>query len=211
MNQELVCNRNYVLKKVLSNENYTNIIKDMIQSILEIDIQKISLNSYIDILEKYIPAYQKMGVVDVRVMTKKGEEFNIGIQFIDGKHIQKKIALYYLFVHSNQIYYEDQRKTAKTITINILDFTYYQTLEYHKIEFLNKFKSIDFSEENAETHIVELPKFKINNDKKMSKQEQWIAYFKGADTKVIEKIKEENIYIKYLDELVKEYWKKEKI
>lgn len=84
-------------------------------------------------------------------------------------------------------------------------------MEYHKIEFLNKFKSIDFSEENAETHIVELPKFKINNDKKMSKQEQWIAYFKGADAKVIEKIKEENIYIKYLDELVKEYWRKEKI
>ena len=211
MNQELVCNRNYVLKKILSNENYKNIIKDMIQSILKIDIQKIGLNSYIDILEKYIPAYQKMGVVDVRVMTKKGEEFNIGIQFVDGKHIQKKIALYYLFVHSNQIYYVDQRKIAKTITINILDFTYYQTLEYHKIEFLNKFKSIDFSEENAETHIVELPKFKINNDKKMSKQEQWIAYFKGADAKVIEKIKEENIYIKYLDELVKEYWRKEKI
>ncbi len=43
----------------------------MIQSILKIDIQKIGLNSYIDILEKYIPAYQKMGVVDVRVMTKK--------------------------------------------------------------------------------------------------------------------------------------------
>ena len=99
MNQELVCNRNYVLKKILSNENYKNIIKDMIQSILKIDIQKIGLNSYIDILEKYIPAYQKMGVVDVRVMTKKGEEFNIGIQFVDGKHIQKKIALYYLFVH----------------------------------------------------------------------------------------------------------------
>ena len=76
-----------------------------------------------------------------------------------------------------------KEKIAKTITINILDFTYYQTLEYHKIEFLNKFKSIDFSEENAETHIVELPKFKINNDKKMSKQEQWIAYFKGADAK----------------------------
>ena len=40
MNQELVCNRNYVLKKILSNENYKNIIKDMIQSILKIDIQK---------------------------------------------------------------------------------------------------------------------------------------------------------------------------
>ena len=45
----------------------------------------------------------------------------------------------------------------------------------------------------------------------MSKQEQWIAYFKGADTKTIETIKEKNIYIKYLDDLVKEYWKKEKI
>lgn len=211
MNQDLICNRNYVLKKVLSNENYTNILKDFIQSILNIDIQKIKMNTYIDTLEKYIPAYHKMGVVDVRVTTKNEEEFNIGIQFINGKHIQKKIALYYLFVHTNQIYYEDHRNTAKTITINILDFTYYQNLEYHRKEILNKFKSIDFSEERAETHILELPKFKVNNENEMSKKEQWIAFFKGVDISTMEKIKEENIYIKYLDELVKEYWKKEKI
>lgn len=211
MNHELICNRNYVLSKILSNSNYTNIIKDLLQSILEIEIKDIKINSYINVLEKYIPTYEKMGVVDVRVITKKEEELNIGIQFIDGKHIQKKIALYYLFVHTNQIYYEDNRSTARTITINILDFTYYQALEYHKIEYLNKFKSIDFSEEKAETHIVELPKFKIKNEKEITKKEQWIAYFKGADTKTIETIKEKNIYIKYLDDLVKEYWKKEKI
>ena len=211
MNHELICNRNYVLSKILSNSNYTNIIKDLLQSILEIEIKDIKINSYINVLEKYIPTYEKMGVVDVRVITKKEEELNIGIQFIDGKHIQKKIALYYLFVHTNQIYYEDNRNTARTITINILDFTYYQALEYHKIEYLNKFKSIDFSEEKAETHIVELPKFKIKNEKQITKKEQWIAYFKGADTKTIETIKEKNIYIKYLDDLVKEYWKKEKI
>lgn len=132
MNQELICNRNYVLKKVLSNDNYKNIIKDIIQSILEIEIKSIKINSYIDTLEKYIPAYEKMGILDVRVTTSRDEELNIGIQFLDGKHIQKKIALYYLFVHSNQIYYGDNRKTAKTITINILDFVYYQTLAYHK-------------------------------------------------------------------------------
>ena len=190
MNHELICNRNYVLSKILSNSNYTNIIKDLLQSILEIEIKDIKINSYINVLEKYIPTYEKMGVVDVRVITKKEEELNIGIQFIDGKHIQKKIALYYLFVHTNQIYYEDNRNTARTITINILDFTYYQALEYHKIEYLNKFKSIDFSEEKAETHIVELPKFKIKNEKEITKKEQWIAYFKGADTKTIETIKE---------------------
>ena len=124
MNQELICNRNYVLKKVLSNDNYKNIIKDIIQSILEIEIKSIKINSYIDTLEKYIPAYEKMGILDVRVTTSRDEELNIGIQFLDGKHIQKKIALYYLFVHSNQIYYGENRKTAKTITINILDFVY---------------------------------------------------------------------------------------
>ena len=211
MNHELICNRNYVLSKILSNSNYTNIIKDLLQSILEIEIKDIKINSYINVLEKYIPTYETMGVVDVRVITKKEEELNIGIQFIDGKHIQKKIALYYLFVHTNQIYYEDHRNTAKTITINILDFTYYQNLEYHRKEILNKFKSIDFSEERAETHILELPKFKVNNENEMSKKEQWIAFFKGVDISTMEKIKEENIYIKYLDELVKEYWKKEKI
>ena len=51
----------------------------------------------------------------------------------------------------------------------------------------------------------------MNNENEMSKKEQWIAFFKGVDISTMEKIKEENIYIKYLDELVKEYWKKEKI
>ena len=80
MNQELICNRNYVLKKVLSNDNYKNIIKDIIQSILEIEIKSIKINSYIDTLEKYIPAYEKMGILDVRVTTSRDEELNIGIE-----------------------------------------------------------------------------------------------------------------------------------
>lgn len=126
-------------------------------------------------------------------------------------HIQTKIAIYYLYIHTNQILYQDNQKIAKTITINFLDFPYYHSNKYHKKAILNKFKTIDFSEEKAETHIIELPKFKIIDDEKLTKEEEWMSYFIGTDKKTVNRIKNQNIYIKELDKQVCSFWKNEKI
>ena len=61
-----------------------------------------------------------MGIVEVRIQTED-EELNVGIQIIDGNYVQNKMFLYYARVHTNQITYNDNRKIAKTVTINILD------------------------------------------------------------------------------------------
>ncbi len=211
MNQELICDRNYVLRKFLTCQKYSGITKDIIQSFLGIEIQNIEINGYIATKKDYLPSYDKFGVTDARIETTDGEEFNIGIQFLDGKHIQRKIALYYLYIHTNQIYYGDNRKIAKTITINFLDFPYYQSFGYHKKEILNKFKSIDFKEEEAEVHVIELPKFRVFNCEEMTKQEQWIVYLKGESPELMSKVKKDNIYIRKLDKLIKYYWENEEI
>lgn len=210
MNQFLIKNRNYVLRKILNKKENIHIIKDLIEGILNLDIKSIKLNEYLEEKEKYLPLEENFGVADVRIKTDTDEEFNIGISFLDGMHIQTKIALYYIYVHTNQICYDVKRPIAKTITINFLDFPYYQSFGYHKKAILNKFRTIDFSEEEAETHIIELPKFKILNSDKMTKQEQWISYIKG-ERGIINKVKRENKYICELDNLVHKYWVNEKI
>ena len=211
MNQFLITNRNYVLRKVLNTQENIPIIKDLIEGFLNIHIETIELNDYLEEKEKYLPLEDNFGVADVRIKTDKNEEFNVGISFLDGMHIQTKIALYYLYVHTNQICYNNKRLIAKTITINFLDFPYYHSYGYHKKAILNKFRTIDFKEEEAETHIIELPKFTILDPNKMTKQEQWISYLKGGKQEIINKVKRENKYIRELDKKVHEYWINEKI
>ena len=56
-------------------------------------------------------------------------------------------------------------------------------------------------------HTIELPKFNKNTIE--TKEDEWITYFKGEDTELIDKIKEKNQYIKKLDDLLLDYWKNE--
>ncbi len=47
MNRKLVSKSNFVLRKVLNTKENIDIIKDFIEAILEIDIEKIKLNEYL--------------------------------------------------------------------------------------------------------------------------------------------------------------------
>ena len=212
MNQFLYCNRNYLLRRILNKQENADIIKDLIESILDIKIKRITVNHYLKKNEKYLPQEERFGVADVRIKTDANEDYNIGIQFLDGKHLPIKIALYYLYVHTNQICYEDERKTAKTITINFIDFPYQNNnSKYHEVTILNNFKTINFKEQEAEAHIIELPKFKIENLDKISKAEQWIGYIKGENQEILDTIISKNKYIDKLDKMVQDYWDNETI
>ncbi len=205
MNIKFISNRNYVLRKVLNNKNCIDIIKDFIESILDIKIKKIELNPYLKKKEKYLPKEENFGIVDVRIQTDK-EEINVGIQFIDGIYIQTKMLMYYAQIHLNQLEYNSERKFTKTITINILDFSYFSTQEYLKnIKIKSNEKYVNIEE--LEFWVLELPKFRYKE--KMNKKEQWITYLKGENNEILQKIKNENEKIKILDERINQYWNKE--
>ena len=209
MNRQFISNSNYVLRKVLNNENCLDIIQDFIESIMEINIEEIELNPYLSKKQKYLPKEENFGIVDVRVKTDDNQEINIGIQFIDGIYIQTKMLMYYAQIHLNQLEYDEQREFTKTVTINIFDFSYFSTQEYCK---LIKIKSNEtyVNVEDLEFYVIELPKFKLKEN--MSKKEQWIAYLKGSDNqKILENIINKNKYIKKLERLTQKYWSEEKM
>lgn len=207
MNRKLVSKSNFVLRKVLNTKENIDIIKDFIEAILEIDIEKIKLNEYLRKKEKYLPSEENFGVLDCRIQTKEGENFNIGIQYVDGIYIQTKMLLYYSQIHLNQLEYDDNREFARTITINLLDFNYFETQNYEKKI------SIETNEKNVkskeiELYVIELPKVKYSNDK-MNRKKEWIIYLEGSNIEKIEKIKKENKYICELDKQLEKYWENE--
>lgn len=208
MNRKLIQNSNYVLRQVLHSNSCLDILKNFIESFLEIKIKSIKINE--------LPQTQKQkskeyGIIDMRVITKNNEELNVGIQIIDGQYIQNKMFLYYAKIHSNQILYGDNRKIARTITINILDTSYFSFIKYHKIIRIKTNIINDSILETMELHVIELPKYKLNLKETLSTKEEWIAYLQGKDNNIIKKIRNSNEKIKKLDELLEKYWMEEKI
>ena len=210
MNQKFVSNSNYIFRKILNSEACLDILKNFIESILEINIEEISLNPYLKKIERFLPKEENFGIADVRVKTTENEEINIGIQFIDGIYIQTKMLMYYAQIHLNQLEYNGKREFCRTITINLLDFKYFSTPEYDKvIKIMSNDANIKLEE--VEMYVIELPKFTIKNLDNMTEKEEWIAYLKGVDNKTLEKIKDNNKNIMLLDNLVEKYWLEEKM
>ena len=65
--------------------------------------------------------------------------------------------------------------------------------------------------ETVEMHVLELPRFNEDEIDELTKEEAWMAYFKGSNSKLIKKAKMKYQYINELDDLLIKYWKEEKI
>lgn len=208
MNRKLVSKSNLVLRKVLNKEENVDILKDFIEAILHIKIEKIHLNPYLKNKEKYLPKEENFGVADVRIVTKEKEILNVGIQFIDGFYVQNKLLLYYAQIHTNQLEQQENEGIAKTITINILDFEYFNSKEAHKKIKINEKTNNEGVKETIELHVIELPKWSVSLTNPITKEEAWIVYLAGVERNILfEKFEK----IKKLDDLLMKFWSEEKI
>ncbi len=203
MNRKFVSKSNRVLRKVLNSEGSLDILQDFIETFLEIKIETIQLNPYLKSNSRYLPSEENFGIADVRIKLDTKEEYNVGIQFIDGYYAQNKMLLYYAQIHENQLKYQDNRLMAKTITINILDFVYLKTLNYFSRIILPS-----NLQNQIELYVLELPKFRLTTAEKIDKKEAWMLYLCGKvhDTKSIFRKFDK---IQKLDDLLDNYWKNE--
>ena len=208
MNKKLVSNSNFVLRKVLNNGDCLGVLKDFIESILEIKIDEIELNPYLTQREKYLPREENFGIADVRVKTEDNQEINVGIQFIDGIYVETKMLLYYAQIHLNQDEYDEKRELCKTVTINILDFKHLNTNKYDNVIRIQSNEQ-EITLDELEMHLIELPKIRVENMNDLSAKEEWLLYLKEDNKKVLSRIKNENIH--YLDSLLNKYWLEEKM
>lgn len=211
MNRNFISNSNLVLRKVLNSKDNLDIIQDFIETFLDIKIEKIILNPYLKNKEKYLPSEEKFGIADVRAKLTNAEEINIGIQCIDGYYIQNKMLLYYAQIHSNQLEYDSNRKSTRTVTINLLDFEYFKSANYHQIKYINSNPDENGNKERLEFHIIEIPKFNKKLITNINKKEAWMIYLQGDRKDLVNYVLKRYNKINKLDRLLKEYWENEKM
>lgn len=201
----MIAKSNYVLKQIFQREKNAPLLKDFIESILDIRIKDIYILPYLEKISKYLPSKENFGIVDVRVKTGNDEEINIGIQTIDGYYIQNKLLLYYAQIHANQLEYEGIKEEAKTITINIVDFDFIkENKEYHNFIKLRA-RDGDFL-----MNTIELNKFRNNIKEIKNKKDAWVAYI--ADNNLLTEIAIKKYdTIKEFDKVIENYLINEKM
>ena len=147
------------------------------RKIVNVDIKKT------DIEKQYIE--DKYSRLDVKATTSNNEIINIEIQLKNENNMIKR-SLYYLSkMYEEQLNEkEDYSKLVRTVCINILNFKYLKTDNFHTGY---RFKEIETNEELTdvmEVHFIEIPKLQNSSDEK-DMLVAWTEFLKDPESEKV--------------------------
>ena len=168
-NERMSLQVDYAFKRVFGTNGHEEILKDLIEAILEIKIEEIQIQN------PEIPRNikdSKIGTLDVRAEENGGKIIEIEMQIANQHNIGERSTHYLTKIYSDQLKEgEDYTKAKKVIAINILNFNYYKRNSYHSIAKMKfeetkpeKYIEMGYKEEDEiatngiEMHFIELPK-----------------------------------------------------
>ncbi|TDT51994.1 putative transposase/invertase (TIGR01784 family) [Fonticella tunisiensis] len=140
--------------------------------------EKITHIEYVDTrLSDIETINDKIGILDVRVITEKGTNINVEIQLINRYNMINRTLFYWARLYAGQIKRgSDYRDLRKTITINILNFNYIDEDSYHTTYHLHEDESKKMLTDLLEIHFVELPKFIEQSPGLNNSLNRWLAF-----------------------------------
>ena len=212
--ENLSLTNDYFFKRVFSKEGNESILRDFLEAILQISIEKVEVKNP-EIPKDMLDS--KIGVLDLKVKINSGPIVDVEMQMVDQKNIDKRTATYLAKLYSMQLKSgEEYKKTSKVITVNILNFEFYNRNSYHcvahmKFEPTQKDDYVDMGYspedeiaiEDFEVHFIELPKFIRKNPSVKRKLDQWLWLLIGKGEK-IEMAEKENEEIRKAQDEVEE-------
>ena len=212
--ERLPLTNDYVFKRIFAQEGNESILKDFLEAILEIKIEKIEVQN--PELPK-TDINEKLGVLDIKVQINKNTIVDVEMQMENEYNMDVRSTTYMGKMIANQLQKgENYSNLKKSIVINILIFNYYKRNSYHniarmKFEKTSKESYVDMGykteEEIAtkyiEMHFIELKKFKKKNPDTKARINQWLWLLAGGEEK-IEMAEKENKEVKKAVEILDE-------
>jgi predicted transposase/invertase (TIGR01784 family) len=150
--------------------------------------EKIRHIEYVDTKLSDIEAVDdKVGILDVRVITEKGIHINVEIQLINRYNMVNRTLFYWSRLYSSQIKRgENYKNLRKTITINILNFNYIESEKYHTVYHLYEDDENTMLTDILEIHFVELLKFLEEQPELNNSLNKWLAFLTKPERGVME-------------------------
>lgn len=178
-----------VFQKIFGSPENEDILISFLNALLEeTEKEKIKHIEYVDTKLSDIEAVDdKIGILDVRVITEKGIHINVEIQLINRYNMVKRTLFYWSRLYSSQIKKgENYKNLNKTITINILNFNYIESKKYHTTYHLYEDDDKIMLSDILEIHFVELPKFLYEQPELNNSLTKWLAFLTKPEKEVME-------------------------
>ena len=204
----------YIFKKVFAKDENNGELKDLLEAILEIEIQKVEVKNPElpkDALD------EKLSILDIKAQINEDTIIDIEMQVTNKYNIGERSSLYLSKLVAGQLSAsQEYKKLKKAISINILNFNYFETNTYHnvahmKFEETREDKYVDMGYEREqqiatpklEMHFIELPKFIKKNGETNTKLEKWLWLLAGKEEKIKMAEKEDFELSKAIEELIR--------
>ena len=193
--KKLPLSSDIVFKRVFSKEGNEGILKALLEAILDVKIQSVTVKNPEMPKDLYD---SKAGVMDIKVEVDANTVVDIEMQVKDENNIEER-STFYLTTSSSETVKagKDYTTAKKVITINILNFVHYKRNSYHSIAHMNfedtkphEYVNLGYETEDKtatkgiEIHIIELPKFIQKNPDANTKLEQWLWLIAGREDKI---------------------------
>ena len=204
--ERLPITNDYIFKRVFAYEGNESILKDLLEAILKIDIQKIEIKN-----PEIVPFTkdEKRGLLDIKVRLDNGTIIDIEMQIKDEKNTEERSTMYLGKMISEQLQSgEEYNLLKKSIVIFITNYNFLKRNSYHnvgKMKFddaikeeyvdVGYVKEDEIASKYLEIHYIELPKFVKRNPEKYTKLDQWMCLF-TQNREGIEMAEKENKEIK---------------
>ncbi|MFR8754825.1 MAG: Rpn family recombination-promoting nuclease/putative transposase [Monoglobales bacterium] len=190
-NVELQLTNDYIFKRLFSKKGNEDILKDLLEGILEIPIEKVEVMQEVE-LER-VDIKDKLGVLDIKAVVNEDTTVDIEMQIADEKNMIERTLFYW-----SGLYYtglkrgQDYKLNNKVITINILMYNIFKEEKYHTIATIKEDENNKKITDKLEIHFIELPKFLKSKEIGNKKLRQWLDFICNKRKGEIEMAVKEN-------------------
>ncbi len=120
--------------------------------------------------------------LDVRALTSEDHHINIEVQILNKRNIEKRSLYYWSKLFTAQLEKgQDYRELSKTISINILDFSYFSNEKVHNVFHILEKETFERLTDVLEIHFLELNKIRqisVNPDDSLMR---WLRFLGSKD------------------------------
>ena len=190
-NVELQLTNDYIFKRLFSKKGNEDILKDLLEGILEIPIEKVEVMQEVE-LER-VDIKDKLGVLDIKAIINENTTVDIEMQIADEKNMIERTLYYWAGLYYTGLKRgQDYKLNNKVITINILMYNIFKEEKYHSIGLIKERESNEKITDKLEIHFIELPKFLKSKEIGNKKLRQWLDFICNKRKGEIEMAVKEN-------------------
>ena len=206
--KRLKVKNDFIFRKLFGETKNKDILISFLNAVLELNVhEKLEDIEILDSTElKRSSLEDKLGILDIRARTARGEQVNIEVQLVNQYNMDKRTLFYWSKIYTEQLKegqpYNDLKKT---ITINILDFNYIHTDKFSTVFHLWEDSDKECKLTDVlEVRFLELPKFRKKQPDLSKPLDRWMVFIEDSPEEVLEMAKKAEPAIARAEEILEQ-------